>query len=202
MKSQLTRKALKLSYFTVAYNVLEGLVAVVFGFVTGSIALTAFGFDSFVESISGGVMIWRFSQNSLSEEEEERVEKKASKLVGYSFYILGAYILFESLKDLYFQEGPEPSVVGIVIAVLSLLIMHFLARLKHAVGKALNSKSLIADSKQTSLCTLMSVTLLIGVGLNVLFGLWWADPVAGVFLAILSFKEGYTALTTESICEC
>lgn len=123
MKYLLQKKARFLSYFTVIYNVVEGVVSIALGIMTGSIALVGFGADSFIESLSGSVMIWRFTQRTVSEEEEEQIEKKAAKLVGYSFFILGAYILFESLKDLYLKEGPEPSVMGIVIAILSLIIM-------------------------------------------------------------------------------
>lgn len=202
MKHLLQRKARLLSYFTVIYNVVEGIVSIALGIWTGSIALIGFGADSFIESLSGSVMIWRFTQRTVSEEEEERIEKKAAKLVGYSFFILGVYILFESLRDLYLKEGPEPSAVGIVIAVLSLIIMPWLAHSKRKVGKLLNSKSLVADSQQTFICTMMSVALFIGLGLNYFFELWWADALAGIFFTLLTFKEGYTTLKEEKMCDC
>jgi cation diffusion facilitator family transporter len=202
MKHLLQRKARFLSYFTVIYNVLEGVVSIVLGIGTGSIALVGFGADSFIESLSGSVMIWRFTQRTVSEEEEEKIEKKAAKLVGYSFFLLGAYILFESLKDLYLKEGPEPSAIGIVIAVLSLIIMPWLAHSKRKVGKQLGSKSLVADSQQTFICTMMSVALFIGLGLNYFFELWWADALAGLFFTIFTFKEGYTTLKEEKMCDC
>lgn len=202
MKHLLQKKARFLSYFTVIYNVVEGIASIALGIWTGSIALIGFGADSFIESLSGSVMIWRFTQRTVSEEEEERIEKKAAKLVGYSFFLLGAYILFESLKDLYFKEGPEPSAIGIVIAVLSLIIMPWLAHSKRKVGKLLNSKSLVADSQQTFICTMMSVALFIGLGLNYFFELWWADALAGIFFTILTFKEGYTTLKEEKMCDC
>ncbi len=202
MKHLLQRKARFLSYFTVIYNVIEGVISIALGIGTGSIALVGFGADSFIESLSGSVMIWRFTQRTVSEEEEERIEKKAAKLVGYSFFILGAYILFESLKDLYLKEGPEPSAVGIVIAVLSLIIMPWLAHSKRKVGKLLGSKSLVADSQQTFICTMMSVTLLIGLALNYFFELWWADALAGLFFTVFTFKEGYTTLKEEKMCDC
>ena len=202
MKHLLQRKARFLSYFTVIYNVVEGIASITLGIWTGSIALIGFGADSFIESLSGSVMIWRFTQRTVSEEEEERIEKKAAKLVGYSFFILGAYILFESLKDLYLKEGPEPSAIGIVIAVLSLIIMPWLAHSKRKVGKQLGSKSLVADSQQTFICTMMSVALFIGLGLNYFFELWWADALAGLFFTIFTFKEGYTTLKEEKMCDC
>jgi len=161
MTRHLNKKALQLSYFTVAYNVLEGVAAVIAGIMTGSIALAGFGFDSFIESISGGVMIWRFTQHTVSEEEEEKIEKKASKLVGYSFFILGLYILYEAVKGLYLAEEPQASLFGVVIALLSLIIMPTLAYMKHRTGHELKSRSLVADSKQTTLFVRMSVSLFI-----------------------------------------
>jgi len=193
----LHKKALLLSYFTVAYNVVEGVASLFFGILAGSIALIGFGIDSFVESLSGSIMIWRFRKHEdLSQEEEERIEKKAIKLVGYSFFVLGAYVLFESVKKLYLQEHPEQSIAGIVIAILSLVIMPILFYLKYKTGKSLKSKSLIADSKQTLACVIMSVALLVSLGLNYLYGIWWLDPLVGIFISILLFREG-----TETIKE-
>src|SRR5581483_3361931 len=100
MNSNLYKKALLLSYFIVAYNVIEGIVSVGLGFVTGSIALVGFGFDSFIESLSGSVMIWRFHKRSNSAEEEEKLETKAQRIIAYTFFILGTYVLYESVKDL------------------------------------------------------------------------------------------------------
>lgn len=186
-------KAMWLSVATVGYNVVEGIAAVTVGLLTNSSALLAFGLDSFIESLSGSVMIWRFGKHR-EEEEETKAEQRALKLVGYTFFILGAYVLFEASKQLIEQEAPEKSLFGIVVAVLSLLIMPFLMRAKYKTGKALGSKSLVADSKQTFACIIMSGTLLLGVGLNYLFDIWWADPIAGIFIALLLFHEGKEVL--------
>jgi len=113
MSSPLHKKALLLSYFTVGYNIIEGIVSIFAGVLAGSIALIGFGLDSFVESLSGGVMIWRFRKHGqMSEEEEERIEAKAVRLIAYTFFILGAYVLYESVKKLYLQEMPDPSLFG------------------------------------------------------------------------------------------
>ena len=203
MSQYLNKKALILSYFTVGYNIIEGVVSIMAGVIANSIALVSFGVDSFIESLSGSVMIWRFRKHeSLTEEQVEKMEQKAIKLVGYSFVILGLYVLYESGSKLYFQEKPEPSLFGIIIAVLSLIIMPFLAYMKHDTGKKLNSKSLVADSKQTYVCTIMTITLLIGLGLNFFYGMWWADPAAGLVIALFLFKEGYAALTEKELCNC
>lgn len=195
MVSILQKKALSLSYFTVGYNILEGIASIFAGLSVGSIALVGFGLDSFVETLSGTVMIWRFRKHGkISKDEEERVEKKAVILVAYSFFILGGYVLYESAKKLYFHEVPGPTLLGIIIAIFSTVIMPVLFYMKYQTGKSINSKSLIADSKQTLACVFLSVTLLIGLGLNYLYGLWWADPLVGLTIVIFLMKEGYSTL--------
>lgn len=203
MTNGLHRKALLLSYFTVGYNILEGLISLAAGYWAGSIALVGFGLDSFVESLSGSVMIWRFGRHQgLSAEEEERIEKKAVKIVGYTFLVLGAYVCYESLKKLYFQEAPAPSLLGIIIALASLIIMPVLFYLKYQTGKSLKSLSLMTDSKQTLICAFLSLALLVGLGLNYWYGIWQADPVIGLLIVILLVREGYKALTAEKLCCC
>ena len=196
MKEKYRKKALWLSVVTVGYNVIEGIAAVTVGIATRSSALLGFGLDSFIESLSGSVMIWRFGKKR-TDEDEERVEKIAVKLVAFTFFILGAYILFDAGKQLLQHEVPEKSLFGIVVAVLSLLIMPALMLAKYRTGKQIGSKSLVADSKQTLACVFMSVTLLLGVGLNYLFGLWWADPVAGLVIAVMLLYEGKETLEGE-----
>lgn len=186
------RKALRLSYFTIAYNVVECVLALVAGALAGSIALVGFGLDSLAESLSGGVMIWRFSRHEgLSAEEEERLEKRAIKIVGYTFFILAAYVLYESLEKLIFQQPPAPSLLGLGIAVASIIVMPVLFFQKYQTGKSLGSTSLMADSKQTLACAMLSVALLIGLGLNYWFGIWQADPVIGLVIVVILAREGY-----------
>ncbi len=196
MKEKYRKKALWLSVATVGYNVIEGIAAVTAGIATRSSALLGFGLDSFIESLSGSVMIWRFGKER-TDEDEERVEKIAVKLVAYTFFILGAYILFDAGKQLLQHEVPEKSLFGIVVAVLSLLIMPALMLAKYRTGKQIGSKSLVADSKQTLACVFMSVTLLLGVGLNYIFGIWWADPLAGLVIAVMLLYEGKETLEGE-----
>lgn len=192
---RLYRKALRLSYFTVGYNILEGIVSILAGVLVGSIALIGFGLDSFMESLSGGVMIWRFrKQGKLTDDEEQAVESKAEKLVAYTFFVLGAYVLYESAKKLYLQEIPEPSLIGIVIAIVSMILMPILFYQKYRTGKLLNSKSLIADSKETLACCFLSAALLVGLGLNYVLGLWQADPIVGLLVVAFLVREGYEIL--------
>lgn len=197
------KKALYLEYFTVGYNVLEGLASVVAGALAGSIALVGFGLDSAVESASGGVLIWRLRHHGrVTPEEEERVEKRAVRLVGVSFFLLAAYVLFESVRKLYYAEQPEPTLVGIVIAVLSIIVMPMLAISKHRTAERIRSRSLKADSRQTVICSMLSVALLVGLGLNYLWGIWWADPASALVIVILIVREGIEAFREEKLCTC
>lgn len=201
--ANLHQKALRLSYFTIGYNVVECILALVAGALAGSIALVGFGLDSLVESLSGGVMIWRFTRHGgLSAEEEARLERRAIKIVGYTFFILAAYVLYESLEKLILQEPPAPSLLGLGIACASIIVMPVLFYLKYQTGKSLGSNSLMADSKQTLACAMLSVALLIGLGLNYLFGIWQADPIIGLVIVVVLVREGYQALKEKKLCTC
>ena len=203
MGSSLHKKALSLSYFTVGYNISEGVVSITAGLLAGSIALVGFGLDSFVESLSGSVMIWRLRKHGkISEEEEEKVERKAVRLIAYTFFILGAYVLYESIEKLYAHEIPDPSLLGIIIAIVSLMVMPILFYLKFQTGKSMGSKSLIADSKETLACVFLSGALLVGLGLNYLYGFWQGDPIVGLVIVIYLAKEGHTTLKEGELCGC
>jgi divalent metal cation (Fe/Co/Zn/Cd) transporter len=190
--NNLHAKALKLSYITVGYNIVECIVSIIAGFIAGSTALLGFGSDSLVESLSGTIMIWRFRKHGLvSIDEEDSIEKKATFFVGITFFIFGFYILYESIRKLFVADKPEPSLIGILIAIVSIIVMPILFYSKYKTGNSLGSKSLVADSKQTLACLFMSVSLLIGLGLNYLFGFWQADPIVGLIIVGFLFKEGY-----------
>jgi len=184
-------KALFLEYFTVAYNIIEAALSIFFGSLAKSIALVGFGLDSVVESLSGGVLIWRLHKHGkISEEEEERIEQKAQKFVGITFFILGAYVLFQSVKKLVLKDMSDPSLPGIIIAVVSLIVMPVLSFQKLKTGKTIQSDALIADSKETLACAFLSLALLIGLGLNYLFSFWRADALVGLIIVFYLFKEG------------
>lgn len=188
---RLYKRGLHLEYFTVGYNIIEAVVSIVFGSIAKSVALIGFGLDSIAESLSGFVLIWRLSQHKkISKEEEERIEKKAMKFVSITFLVLSLYVLFQSVKKLVFKEVPEPSLPGIMIAVVSIVIMPVLTLQKYRIGKQINSKALIADSKETLACSFLSVALLLGLGLNYLFGFWQADPIVGIIIVGFLIREG------------
>ena len=195
MNSKLQKRALNLSYFTIIYNIAEGILSIFAGLLAGSISLVGFGLDSFVESLSAVVMVWRFKKHGkISENEEKEVEKRALRYVAYTFFILGIYVLYESLKKLYMREIPDPSLFGILIATASIIVMPILFYMKYETARALGSKSLIADSKQTLACLFLSFALLIGLLMNYIYRFWQADPLIGVLIAIFLIKEGYEIL--------
>jgi cation diffusion facilitator family transporter len=194
LKTKLKRRALLLSYFTVLYNIAEGILSILAGLWAGSVSLVAFGLDSAVESLSAMIMVWRFRKDDLDPDEEETVEKRALTYVGYTFLILGVYVLYESISKLYRAEIPEPSFLGIIIALASIIVMPLLFYLKYRTGKDLKSKSLIADSKETLSCFFLSVALLTGLLLNYFWGIWQADPVIGLLISAYLLREGYEIL--------
>jgi divalent metal cation (Fe/Co/Zn/Cd) transporter len=188
---RLYRRGLLLEYLTVGYNVVEAVAAIVFGGLAGSIALIGFGLDSIVESLSGLVLIWRLRQHgSLSEAEEEKRERKAIRFVAVTFFVLGIYVAVESVRQLAGGVTPEPSLAGVIIAAVSLVLMPALAWQKHRTGKRIGSRALVADSKETLACGLLSLALLLGLGANYLFGFWQADPIAALVIAVFLFREG------------
>ena len=191
---RLYRRGLWLEYFTVGYNIAEAAASIIFGAMAGSIALIGFGLDSVVESLSGGVLIWRLKQHEgLSREKEQSLERRAVRFVAVTLFLMAGYVLFESLSRLISSEVAEPSAPGIIIALLSLVIMPLLARQKTIVGKAIGSRALIADASETLACAFLSGALLLGLGANYFFGFWQADPIAGMIVVIFLIREGWEA---------
>ena len=179
----------RLEYFTIAWNSLEGLIALTAGVIAGSISLVGFGVDSFVEVTSGATLLWRMSVDA-DAESRERNEQLSLKIVGLCFIALATYIAYEAARDLIKKAAPEHSTPGIVLACISLIVMPILSRAKRRVGVALNSAAMRADAKQTEFCTYLSAILLVGLLANAFFGLWWADPVAALIMVPIIAKEG------------
>jgi len=199
-RPQLIKRGRYLEYFTIVYNSLEGLIAVVAGLIAGSIALVGFGFDSLIEVTSGAVLLWRLHAD-VDETRRQRVESISLRIVGVCFVILAVYVSYHSIKSLIRREAPDESVVGIILAAVSLIIMPLLVREKRKVARGIKSIALMADSKQTELCTYLSAILLGGLLLNALFGWWWADPVAAIIMVPIITKEGIEALRGETCCD-
>lgn len=192
---KLYRRALLYEYFTVGYNLLEAAASIMAGRMANSIALVGFGLDSLVESLSGLVLIWRLRKHGkLTEQEEEKIETRASRFVGVTFFVLAGYVLFESVKKIILHDIPDPSLTGILIAVLSIIIMPVLGYKKLTLGKQLGLRSLVADSKETFVCTVLSFALLFGLLTRYILNFWLADPIVGLIVVVYLVKEGYELL--------
>ncbi|WP_242344953.1 cation diffusion facilitator family transporter [Anaeromyxobacter terrae] len=202
-RSESVGYALRLEYLTVGWNVVEGVIAVTAAVLAGSVALLGFGIDSFVESASGAVLIWRLvaERRGMDEEEVERLDGRAHRLVGASLFLLGAYIAVEAGTALWNREAPRPSTVGIVLTAVSIVTMQWLARAKRRAARRLGSRALEADAFQTTACFWLSIITLAGIGLNAAFAWWWADPVAALAMTWFIVKEAREAWRGED-CDC
>jgi len=199
-RQAIARRGKRLEYFTIMWNSLEGLVAVIAGAIAGSISLVGFGIDSFIEVTSGSVLLWRMSVDA-DVWQRERNEQLSLRIVGICFLALAAYVGYESISDLISRKAPEHSVPGIILACVSLVVMPLLSRAKKKVAKELGSSAMRADAKQTDFCVYLSAILLVGLLLNAAFGLWWADPVAALIMVPLIANEGVEAVKGETCCD-
>jgi divalent metal cation (Fe/Co/Zn/Cd) transporter len=192
------RRARLLSWFSLVWMTVEGVVGVVTGIVAGSIALQAFGISSAVEGLASVIVIWRFTgSRTLSEASEHR----AQKLVAVSFWLLAPYVVAEAIYKLVTTAEPETSYVGIGLAVSSLVLMPLLGRMKHRLGAELGSQATAGEGTQNILCAYLASAVLVGLLGNTLFGLWWLDSVAAFAVAALAVKEGRESWQGET-CDC
>jgi divalent metal cation (Fe/Co/Zn/Cd) transporter len=190
----------RLEYFTIGWNILEGLVAVVAGALAGSISLLGFGIDSFIEVTSGTVLLWRMSVDA-DALKRERNEMFSLRIVGVCFLALAIYVVSESVSDLVSRKAPEHSIPGIVLACVSLIVMPVLSRAKKKVATSLGSLAMHADAKQTDFCVYLSAILLIGLLLNTMLGWYWADPLAGLIMVPIIAKEGFDGIRARACCD-
>jgi cation diffusion facilitator family transporter len=194
------RRGLRLSIFTIIWNVLEGVVALASGIVAGSVALVGFGVDSFAETTSAVVVGWRFSYEMRGRppDRAEKAEFWAARLAGTLLLALAAYIVLDSGRRLMgFGREPDASIVGIALTAVSLVVMPLLARAKLRTAENLGSRALHADSYETITCAWLSATTLAGLILNATLGWWWADPVAALALVPLIVREGMEGVHSE-----
>jgi divalent metal cation (Fe/Co/Zn/Cd) transporter len=180
---------------TIAYNVVEAIVALAAGTIASSSALVAFGLDSVVEVLSAAAVAWQFSVA-----DHERRERVAMRLIAVSFFGLAAFVSIDAVRSLATQEPAEHSTVGIILAAVSLAVMPVLSWAERRTGRELGSGSAVADSKQTLLCTYLSGVLLVGLVLNSTLGWSWADPLAALMIAAVAVKEGRDAWRLEGCC--
>ncbi|MEV5689762.1 cation transporter [Micromonospora globbae] len=191
----LARRVRLLVAATITYNVVEAVVAITAGSIASSTALIGFGLDSVIEVSSAAAVAWQFAGR-----DPEAREKVALRIIAVSFFALAAYVTVESVRALVGGAEAEHSGIGLVLAALSLAIMPVLSYAQRRAGRELGSRSAVADSKQTLLCTYLSAVLLVGLGLNSLFGWSWADPVAALVIAAVAVKEGREAWRGDACC--
>ncbi len=178
---------------TMAYNIIEAGVALWTGFVANSNALVGFGFDSVIESLAAGVLLWRLSVEAkgASEEEVEQAEHRVHRFIGLTFFLLAAYVTIDSGMTLFRQDPPAESLVGIILAVVSLIVMPVIAFYKIRAANHLGSEALRSEAKETLACSYLSFTLLLGLSLNALFeNMWWSDPAAALLMVPWLVREG------------
>jgi len=197
--ADLVRRALRLEYLTIAWNVVEGVIAVTAALASRSVALFGFGVGSFVECVSGMVMIGQLRAYR-DYRMTSAMERRAQRLAATLLFVLGAYVAFDAGRTLWHGERPVFSSVGVALTGLSLITMVWLSRAKQRAAVDLGSRSLAADAFQTKACWWLSLATLIGVSLNGAFGWWWADPLAAFLIAALVFKEGREAWRSEPDC--
>jgi divalent metal cation (Fe/Co/Zn/Cd) transporter len=190
----------QLQYLTIAWNSVECLVALIAGFVAGSIALVGFGFDSAIEVASSLAALWRLRHDH-DEARREVAERRALRVIGVCFLFLAAYVLYEAASALVARQPPDHSMAGIVLASLSLVVMPLLVRSKRRIATRLGSGALEAEAWQTRVCAFLSAILLAGLGLNAWLGWWWADPLAALGMVSLIVQEGWLALTGQTCCD-
>jgi divalent metal cation (Fe/Co/Zn/Cd) transporter len=192
----LHRRALWLEYVTVGWNVIEAVVAIAAGIIAGSVVLVGFGVDSAIEVISAVGLVWRLRKAGPHAPvgEESEAEKRALYVVAATFFLLAAYIAFDAISALIQREEPLTSPAGIVLSVLSLAVMPVLAYAKNRTGREMGSSALVADSKETWVCSYLSLALLVGVGAFALFGWWWADAVGALAMLPVILWQGWETL--------
>lgn len=202
-RTPLRAQAMRLELFTVGWTLLEALVGIAAAIGACSVALLGFGVDSVIEAASAGVLIWRLQAEQTARDPEaiRRLDLRAHRLVALSLVALAIYIAIDAVVTLWRRDHPHPTLVGIVLMVVTIAVMYWLAAAKRRTAVALDSRALKADSFQATACMWLSAITLAGIGLNALFGWWWADPVAALCMPVFLAREARKAWQGES-CGC
>ena len=197
-RAALERRARLLAWGGNAWHVIEFGIAVAAGLAAGSVALIGFGFDSVIEALAGGVIVWLFTGGRGT---SERAERRAQQMIAASYALLVVYIGIEATRDLLGSHHPQVSWIGIGLAAFTAPTMPLLARAKRSVGRKLNSSATVSEASQNMICAYLSIALLVGLLANALFGWWWADPTAALVIAAVAAREGLESWRGES-CDC
>jgi len=201
-RAGLRARALRLEWFTVGWTSLEAIVGITAAIRASSVALLGFGADSVIEVASAGVLIWRLQAERTATDPAaiRRLDLRAHRLVAFSLVALAVYIVVDAGLSLWKGGRPHPTLVGILLTLVTIAVMYWLARAKRQTAAALDSCSLRADSFQATACMWLSAITLAGIGLNALFGWWWADPAAALCMPVFLVQEARKAWRGESCC--
>jgi len=197
-RSQAVRRARRLNRFSISWNVAEAFVALGAGIAAGSVSLVAFGLDSVIEVSASLILTWRLAQERHDGCTQD-ADSRATRAIAFSFAALAVYVAVEAVRDLADEEHPEASIVGIVLAALSLAVMPVLAHAKAKLAPVLGSRAQQSEANQTRLCAMLSAVLLVGLAANAAFGWWWADPLAALGIAALALVEARRTWRAESL---
>lgn len=194
---RLHRRARRIEWFVVAYNVLEAGIALTAGILAGSAALMSFGFDSGIEVSAASILLWRLYQAGpeSSAEQHAQAEKWALYFISGTFVLLAGYIVFEAMGTIIERKGAEDSLVGLTLAAVSLVVMPIAGWLKYKTGSEMKSEALKADAFETFVCAYLSLALLAGVGLNLAFGWWWADTAGALAMLPVILWQAWRTLS-------
>lgn len=197
------RRGLRVEGISIAWMVVEAVVAIGVGITARSGAALAFGVDSLIELGAGGVLVWRLRAEFSGQDGDDlnTIERKAGRTVGAALFALAAYVVLQSLATLVLRIEPKPSLVGIGLALVALVGMPILARVKRHVAESINSSALRGDAACSITCAYLAATLLGGLALNALFGWWWADPVAGLGIVYFLIREAREAWSGDDCCD-
>jgi len=198
-RAALVSRSRRLNLATLAYNSLEGVIAIASGLAAGSVALVGFGIDSGIELTASMVALWRLDADA-DHARRERAERVSHRIIGALFMALAIYVTVDASLALWQHEAPSESPMGIALAAASVLVMPMLARAKRRVGVALGSRALTAEAQQTSLCMWLSAILLGGLVMNAVLGWWWADPLAALAMVPIIAREGVEGLRGATSC--
>jgi predicted Co/Zn/Cd cation transporter (cation efflux family) len=194
------RRAVRYGWFTIGYNLVEGIIAVSAGLAAAAVSLIGFGVDSGIEVASAAVVLTRLIAEIRGGHADEAKERRALRFIAWTFFALAAYVIVEGFRDLFTGVRPDTSVVGIVLTGASIIVMPALARAKRRAGQQMNSRLVVADAAETKLCAWLSVSTFAGLLAYAIFGWTWLDAVAGFVIAGFAIKEGKEAWDGELVC--
>ena len=175
----------------------EGAIAITAALLAGSVALLGFGLDSGIEALASVIVIWRFTGSRRLSQDAER---HAQRLVAISFFLLAPYIAQDAIRALITGEHPHTSWLGIGLAISSIIVMPQLGKAKHRIGQRLGSGATAGEGTQNMLCAYLAAGVLVGLTLNAMFSLWWADPAVALAIAALAIKEGHQTWQGKGCC--